>query len=88
MAKRRFKVDMGELILAFDTRSYETEYYLNTRTGDVFPVIDEAITGIPNPEVDEDCISIPSIPSYEAYSDMEAFIDTVRNIGYRFRKDL
>lgn len=79
MAKRRLKIDLGELILGFNTRSDEAQYYLNTMTGDVFPVIDEAITGIPNPEVTGDCISVPSIPSYQGYSDMEAFIETVEN---------
>ncbi len=85
MRRKRLNVDLDELCSAMEDSSYEHNYYLDLKTGEIVLVSDwmdgedsermrDRIDR--NPDRYE---QIPEVESYEAYHDMEDFIATVED---------
>ena len=123
--RRRLKIDLDELALAFEQNFPETEHYLDLGTGAVVMVtaedhaeleqlyeeildehgeerlpLEEALSTSDLPEavilallaahesksgLGTRFVRVPHVESYEAYADMEAFIDTVSDRRLRER---
>ncbi|MCL4518846.1 MAG: UPF0158 family protein [Thaumarchaeota archaeon] len=78
------KIDMGELVDAFDSSGYERSYFLDLETGKLELLIPDAVDDIEKEEMEYKIDSnpgryerVPSIESHEAYQIMVDFADTV-----------
>ena len=74
------RVDLRSLAEALEDHSPETSWWFNPKTGDTEPRVDPSSADEAGQEepFDQDLLLIESIPSQEAYGDMEDFIDHVR----------
>ncbi len=78
MPPHRLRIDIPELIAAFEMNSYEVQNYLDRETGKIILVVDETLGGEEPPDLDDDRhILVPTVDSHEAYRDMEDFTETV-----------
>jgi hypothetical protein len=83
--KRTLKIDLDELYDAMENSSYEVEYYLDLKTGEILFVsegMDDEETGKLKNQIEEELDRyelIPKAESYEGYRDMQAFIATVED---------
>lgn len=81
--KRPLHVDLDELCSAMEDSSYEHDYYLDLKTGEIVLVsdwMDEEESDRLRDRIDRKSDryeQIPKVESYEAYEDMEDFIATV-----------
>lgn len=85
MGRKRLNVDLDQLCSAMEDSSYQHEYYLDLKTGEIVLVSDwtdeeesERLRNRidRNPDRYE---QIPAVESHEAYQDMEDFIATVED---------
>jgi hypothetical protein len=82
--RKSLRIDLEELCSAMEDTAYEHRYYLDLETGEIifFSDDDDSETGelknriYNEPDVFE---AIPRIESYQAYSDMEDFIASVKD---------
>ncbi|MFC1955908.1 UPF0158 family protein [Chloroflexota bacterium] len=85
MGKKTLHIDLDELCEAMDNSSYENQYYLDLKTGEILFIseyMDDEETEKLKDQVEEgnDCYeSIPMAESHEGYRDMQDFIATVEN---------
>ena len=83
--KRTLKIDLDELCDAMENSSYEVEYYLDLKSGEILFVsegMDDEETGKLKNPIEEELDRyepIPKAESYEGYRDMQAFIATVED---------
>ena len=83
--KKTLKIGLDELYDAMENSSYEVEYYLDLKTGEILFVsqgMDDAVTGKLKIQIGEELDRyelIPKAESYEGYRDMQAFIATVED---------
>jgi hypothetical protein len=83
--KIQLPIDLDELCVAFENSSYELEYYLDRKTGEIIAISESFMTiDEEDPlkeKIEEDYgtryVLIPTIPSWESYNDMEDFIKTL-----------
>lgn len=82
--KRLLKIDVGELVDAFDSSGYERSYFLDLETGKLELLIPDVVDDIEKEEFEDQIDSnpgryerVPSIESHEAYQIMVDFADTV-----------
>lgn len=81
--KKTLKIDLDELCSAMEDSSYENNYYLDLKTGEILLVsdyMDDGETGKLKDRIEEDYDryeAIPKVESHESYEDMEDFITTV-----------
>jgi len=78
------KIDLSDLMEAFESGSGEAEWYLDRDSGEVIMVVE----GMPIDERDIDLeeeryLSVPTISSRGSYAIMEEFIATVKDDGVR-----
>ena len=77
----RVTIHADELIMALENHSFEMQFYLDRRTGDVFPVFegnDESDEDRERIEADLDrFVFIDPIPSSVAFDMMEAFVESL-----------
>jgi Uncharacterised protein family (UPF0158) len=84
------KVNLGDMVMAFDNSSYEMTWYLNTETGEVFFVTDEArenlhdlLTGEATLDEVRAVIEAQGLPEYEQIELMQAaMVDDLFGEGY------
>lgn len=85
LVKKKIKIDITELMNAFEGGSWEMKYYLDLKTGKI-----ELISGCEEDEeleqkIEEQFntryISIHHIDAHESYRDMERFIDTLEDVS-------
>lgn len=83
--KKRLKIDLDELCSAMDDSSYEHDYYLDLKTGEILFLSDymedeerEKLRDRIDEELDR-YEQIPKAESSEGYEDMEDFIATVED---------
>ena len=85
MEKKALKINLDELCEAMEDSSYEREYYLDLKTGEVLFVsdyTDDEETGKLKDRIEENFDryeQIPKAESREGYEDMIGFIATVDN---------
>ena len=85
MEKKALKINLDELCEAMEDSSYEREYYLDLKTGEVLFVsdyTDDEETGELKDRIEENFDryeQIPKAESREGYEDMIGFIATVDN---------
>ena len=83
--KRKLKIDLSELELAFDNASWEAEYYLDVETGEIILIgsmigQQEAITRqIEDVSNRARYLQVPHTNPRDGFQDMERFIDTVQD---------
>ena len=83
--KKTLKIDLDELCSAMEDSSYEHDYYLDLKTGEILLISDymddeESEKLRDNIDEDPDCYErIPKAESREGYEDMENFIATVED---------
>jgi len=83
--KKALKVNLDELCSAMEDSSYENNYYLDLKTGEILLIsdyMDDEDTEDLKARVEEDCHRyerIPRVESYEGYDDMEDFVVTVKD---------
>ena len=83
--KKTLKVNLDELCSAMEDSSYENNYYLDLKTGEILLIsdyMDDEETENLRASIEEDYRSyerIPRVESYEGYDDMEDFITTVKD---------
>jgi hypothetical protein len=81
--KRTLKIDLDELYDAMENSSYEVEYYLDLKTGEILFVsegMDDEETGKLKNQIEEEFDRyepIPKAESHEGYRDMQVFIASV-----------
>lgn len=83
--KRKLKIDLSELELAFDNASWEAEYYLDLETGEI--ILISSMIGQPEglTQQIEDVsdraryLQVPHANSRDGFQDMERFIETVQD---------
>jgi hypothetical protein len=84
--KRKLKIDLSELELAFDNASWEAEYYLDVETGEIILIgsmigQQEAVTQqIEDVTNRARYLQVPHANSRDGFQDMERFIDTVQDV--------
>jgi len=83
--KRVLRIDLDELCSAMEDSSYEHEYYLDLKTGEILFISDymddEESDRLRN-DIDQEFDRyerIPRVESHEGYEDMEDFIATVED---------
>jgi hypothetical protein len=92
--RRKLKIDLSELELAFDNSSWEAEYYLDRETGDIILIgsMITDITGITQQIEDvsnrERYLQVPHADSREEHSNMERFAASVQDTALRQRLDV
>ena len=85
MEKKALKINLGELCEAMEDSSYERDYYLDLKTGEILFTSDylddeESIRLKDRIEENFDCYEhIPKAGSREGYDDMVDFIATVED---------
>ena len=85
MEKKTLHVDLGELCEAMDNNSYENQYYLDLKTGEILFIseyMDDEETSKLKDQIEEEFDHYEPIPraeSHEGYRDMQVFIATVDN---------
>ena len=85
MDRKSLKVDLDELCSAMEDTSYENEYYLDLKTGEILflsEYMDDEETRKLRDQIEEDFDRYERIPraeSHEGYEDMEDFIATVKD---------
>jgi hypothetical protein len=83
--RKSLKVDLDELCSAMEDTSYENEYYLDLKTGEILflsEYMDDEETRKLRDQIEEDFDRYERIPraeSHEGYEDMEDFIATVKD---------
>jgi hypothetical protein len=83
--RKGLKVDLDELCSAMEDTSYENEYYLDLKTGEILflsEYMDDEETRKLRDQIEEDFDRYERIPraeSHEGYEDMEDFIATVKD---------
>ena len=83
--KKTLKIDLDELYDAMENSSYEAEYYLDLKTGEILFVsedMDDEETGKLKNQIEEELDRyepISKAESFERYRDMQAFIATVED---------
>lgn len=85
MAEEILKIDLDELCFAMEDSSYEDNYYLDRKTGEILLISeymdDEEIEKLRD-KIDENpdrYERVPKAEPYEGYQDMEDFIATVED---------
>jgi hypothetical protein len=87
--RRKLKIDLADLELAFDNASWEAEYYLDRETGEIIligsMIMDsDAITEqIENVTDETRYLRVPHAEPRDGYRDMERFIETVMDQNLR-----
>ena len=85
MGKKTLHVDLGELCEAMDNSSYENQYYLDLKTGEILflsEYMDDEETRKLKDRIEEEFDRyelIPRAESHEGYRDMQTFIATVED---------
>lgn len=85
MDRKSLKIDLDELCSAMEDSSYEHEYYLDLKTGEILflsEYMDHEETEELRDRIDDDpdrYERIPGAESHEGYEDMEDFIATVKD---------
>ena len=85
MGKKTLHVDLGELCEAMDNSSYENQYYLDLKTGEILFIseyMDDEEIGKLKDQIEEEFERyepIPKTESHEGYRDMQDFITTVKD---------
>ena len=82
MPKRKLKIDMMALELAFDHGFEEIAEYLDLQTGEVLTV-ERFSEEAENYELSENYLAIPRQESRDGYDDMVQFIETVGEVHVR-----
>ena len=85
--KKKIKIELSQLKEAFDIHSDEITYYLNSETGNIAMYsnlscgFDEDGNEIFDNDLfrDKKYIEIPGTFSYEAFRDIDRFIETIKN---------
>jgi len=83
--KKTLKIGLDELYDAMENSSYEAEYYLDLKTGEILFVsedMDDEETGKLKNQIEEELDRYEPIPKadpYDGYRDMQAFIATVED---------
>jgi hypothetical protein len=83
--KRKLKIDLSELELAFNNASWEAEYYLDVETGEIIVIGSmigqrEAVTRqIEDVSNHARYLQVPHTNARDGFQDMERFIDTVQD---------
>jgi len=83
--KKTLKIDLDELCSAMENSSYEHNYYLDLKTGEIVLIsdyMDDEETEKLKARIEEDYDRYERIPraeSYEGYDDIEDFITTVED---------
>ncbi len=85
MDRKSLKIDLDELCSAMEDSSYEHEYYLDLKTGEILFIseyMDDDETEKLKNQIEEEFDRYERIPraeSHEGYEDMEDFIATVKD---------
>ena len=85
MAKKSLHINLDELCEAMDNSSYESQYYLDLKTGEILFIseyMDEEEADKLKDQVEENYDRYEPVPmaeSHEGYRDMQDFIATVEN---------
>ena len=85
MVKKTLYVDLGELCEAMDNSSYENQYYLDLKMGEILFIsedMDDEETGKLKDQIKEEFERYEPIPraeSHEGYRDIQYFIATVED---------
>lgn len=85
MNEKRLKIDIEDLTMAMEESSYEHEYFLDLRTGEMLLIsdyMDSEETAQVRKKIDDDpdrFEEIPKADSREGYQDMEDFIETIQD---------
>ena len=83
--KKPLHVDLGELCEAMDNSSYENQYYLDLKMGEILFIsedMDDEETGKLKDQIEEEFERYEPIPraeSHEGYRDIQYFIATVED---------
>jgi len=83
--RKSLKIDLDELCSAMEDSSYEHEYYLDLKTGEILFIseyMDDDETEKLKNQIEEEFDRYERIPraeSHEGYEDMEDFIATVKD---------
>jgi len=83
--RKSLNIDLDELCSAMEDSSYEHEYYLDLKTGEILflsEYMDDEETRKLRDQIEEDFDRyerIPKAESHEGYEDMEDFIATVKD---------
>ena len=85
MEKKTLKIDLDELCSAMEDSSYEHNYYLDLKTGDLLLIsdyTDDEETKKLRDKIDENFERYEPLPKaepHEGYEDMEDFVPTVKD---------
>lgn len=87
--RRKLKIDLGELALAFENASWEAEYYLDRDTGDIILISSMITTSsgitqqIQNVTDKNRYLQVPHAVPRDGFRDMERFTETVKDTVLR-----
>jgi hypothetical protein len=85
--RRKLKIDLSELELAFENASWEAEYYLDRETGEIILIGSMITTSsgvtqqIQNVTDKDRYLQVPHAVPRDGFRDMERFVETVKDVG-------
>ena len=93
---KKVKISLSDLINVFDSASQEERQYLDTKTGEIIIIFDEALSGIDDSKLEEKIeagfnvryFAIPRQDSHEDYRAMADFTRTIEDKNFQEKLEI
>ena len=93
---KKVKISLSDLINVFDSASQEERQYLDTETGEIIRIFDEALGGIDDTKLEKKIetglnvryFAIPEQDSHEDYKDMSDFTRTIEDKNFQEKLEI
>ncbi len=93
---KKVKISLFDLINVFDSGGGEERQYLDTETGEIIRIFDEALSGIDDTELEKKIeagldvryFAIPEQDSHEDYDDMVDFTGTIKDKNFQEKLEI
>ena len=93
---KKVKISLSDLINVFDSGGQEERQYLDTKTGEIIRIFDEALSGIDDTKLEEKIeaglnvryFAIPEQDSHEDYEDMADFTRTIEDKNFQEKLEI
>lgn len=93
---KKVKISLSDLINVFDSDGPEERQYLDSETGEIIRIFDEALSGIDDTKLEEKIeagfnvryFAIPKHDSHEGYRDMADFTRTIEDKNFQEKLEI
>ena len=93
---KKVKISLSDLINIFDSGGGEEPQYLDSKTGEIIRIFDEALSGIDDTKLEEKIeaglnvryFAIPEQDSHEDYEDMADFTRTIKDKNFQEKLEI